>query len=296
MDIEFSQLRTLVAVVDEGTFDAAARALHVTPSAVSQRIRALEQQVGRVLVQRSKPVRTTESGEVVLRMARQVARVEADALGDLDPHAGDAVSVTVGVNADSLTTWVVPALAAVPRELGILFELFRADEYHSTELLRDGTAMAAVTSQPEAVQGCTVTPLGAMRYRALCTAEFARRWFPDGASAAELARAPMLVFDRKDDLQARYVRDRTGRELAPPRHHVPGSTAFASAIRYGLGWGMLPDIQVGEALRAGELIEVAADSVVDVPLYWQRWKLDSPALAAVTEAVETAAGAVLRRL
>ncbi|EOM76903.1 LysR family transcriptional regulator ArgP [Rhodococcus rhodnii] len=296
MDIEFSQLRTFAAVVDEGTFDAAARILHVTPSAVSQRIKALEQQVGRVLVQRGKPVRPTESGEIVLRMARQVARVEADAMDALVPDGGGAATVSVVVNADSLTTWMIPALARVSSEANATFELHRADEYHSTELLRDGTAMAAVTSEPEPVQGCSVSPLGSMRYRAICSAEFARRWFERGADAG-LAAAPMLVFDRKDDLQARFLRSRPGaRDADPPRHYIPGSTAFVTALRLGLGWGMVPDLQAEADLRTAALVEVVRDAVIDVPLYWQRWKLDSPILAAVTAAVEAGAREALEPL
>ena len=293
MDIEFAQLRTLAAVVDEGTFEAAARTLHVTPSAVSQRIKALEQQVGGVLVRRSKPVQATESGQVVLRLAKQVARLEQDALDALAPTGAGPVTVTIVVNADSLTTWMIPALGRVDPRFRLQFDLRREDEYHSAELLRDGTAMAAVTSEPEAVQGCSVVKLGAMRYRALCSPEFAGRWFPDGADAESLASAPVVDFDRKDDLQTRFLRRVTRRRVTPPRHYVPGSSAYADAVRHGLGWGMVPQVQAAADLAAGAFVEVLPDAFIDVPLYWQRWKLDSPALAAVTDAVREGARGAL---
>ena len=73
-DIDLSQLRALAAVVDEGSFDAAASALHLTPSAVSQRIKALEQSAGRVLVRRTKPTEATEAGHGSLPRAPDSCR------------------------------------------------------------------------------------------------------------------------------------------------------------------------------------------------------------------------------
>ncbi len=62
----------------------------------------------------------------------------------------------------------------------------------------------------------------------------------------------------------------------------------------GLGWGLVPEAQAGPLLRAGALVRVTPGRTLDVPLYWQQWKLDSPALAAVARLVaETARGALL---
>ena len=151
--------------------------------------------------------------------------------------------------------------------------------------------MAAVTSVPEAVQGCTVEKLGSMRYRALCSRDYADRWLPDGPTADALAVAPMLDFDRKDELQARFLRGFTRRRLQPPRHFVPGSSAFSDAVRHGLGWGLLPELHTGDDHG---LVELDPSRPVDVPLYWQRWKLDSPILAALTTAVRDGAREALR--
>ena len=82
-DGELDLARTLVAVVDAGTLDAAAQRLRITPSAVSQRLKALEQQLGRVLLVRSKPVAVTDAGASVVRLARQLALLEHDVLAEL---------------------------------------------------------------------------------------------------------------------------------------------------------------------------------------------------------------------
>ena len=294
-DLPLDQVRTLLAVVDEQSFDAAAAVLHVTPSAVSQRVKALEQQTGRVLLLRTKPVRLTESGKVVVRFARSLAQLEQDARIELG-LAGSAgpTTMSIAVNADSLATWFLPALARVPEELGICFDLQREDQDHTAALLREGLVMAAVTAAPHPVQGCTSHRLGRMRYRAFASPAFAERWLGDAPLAQALPEAPTIVFDRKDDLQDRFLRSLTRRRrFTPVRHYVPASESFVDAVAGGLGWGMVPEAQA--APREGTLVDLAPERPLDVPLFWQQWKLDSPALAAVASAVDAGAAEALTR-
>ncbi|MCM6772943.1 LysR family transcriptional regulator ArgP [Nocardia sp. CDC159] len=296
MDLQLDQLRALDAAVAEGTFEAAARRLRVTPSAVSQRIKALEMAVGRILLQRTKPVRPTDSGRAVLRLARQIELLTGDTareLGAAERDSPELVRIPLAVNADSLETWVLPALGDAPA--GVCFEIHREDEEHTIGLLRDGTVMAAVTATAEPVQGCTVRRLGAMRYRPMATPDFVRTWFAEGATARAFAAAPVVVFDRKDDLQDRMMRRRARRPLDPPRHYIPSSSGFVEAVRRGLGWGMIPDLQATADLPSGRLVVLDPRLHIDVPLYWQQWRLDSPALGAVATTVAAAAAASLRR-
>ncbi|WP_177244790.1 LysR family transcriptional regulator ArgP [Streptomyces sp. yr375] len=296
-ELPLDQVRTLLAVVDGGTFDAAAAALHVTPSAVSQRVKALEQRTGRVLLLRTKPVRPTPSGEIVVRFARQLARLERDTRSELGMSGeGEPTRVTVAVNADSLATWFLPALTRVSREPHLCFELHREDETRTAELLREGLVMAAVTSSPEAVAGCSVRALGTMRYVAVASPDFVARHLADGPLHETLPGAPVLFFDRSDDLQDAFVRGlRSGSGGASSlRHAVPTSEGFLTAVAAGFGWGMVPEAHSRPLLDSGRLVRLAPDRPLDVPLYWQQWKLDSPALAAVADAVTTAAARALR--
>ncbi|MEU6091998.1 LysR family transcriptional regulator ArgP [Streptomyces sp. NPDC047085] len=291
-ELPLEQVLTLLAVVDEGTFDAAAAALHVTPSAVSQRVKALEQRTGRVLLQRTKPVRPTESGAVLVRFARQLARLERDARGELGlSGAGEPTRVSVAVNADSLATWFLDALTRVT---GLSFELHREDEDHTAALLREGLVMAAVTSSPDPVPGCSVRPLGRMRYLPAAAPGFADRHLT-GPLPDVLPAAPVVAFDRKDDFQDGFVRRLGGTGAGPLRHYVPTSEGFVAAVAAGLGWGMVPEAQARPLLREGRLVRLAPDASMDVALYWQQWKLDSPALAALAEAVTATAAEALRR-
>ncbi|GAB3002379.1 LysR family transcriptional regulator ArgP [Amycolatopsis acidiphila] len=290
------QLRTLLAVVDEGTFDAAAAVLHVTPSAVSQRVKALEQGTGRVLLLRTKPARLTESGQVVVRLARQLAQLDRDARVELGmAHSGEPATLPIAVNADSLATWFLPVLTGVPAELRICFELHREDQDHTTTLLREGLVMAAVTSSPDPVQGCSVSPLGGMRYLPVASPGFVARWL-DRPLRKAVGEVPVVVFDRHDDLQDRFARALTrGRDAGPLRHLVPSSEGFVDAVVAGLGWGLVPAAQAAPRLESGTLVLLDPRRAIDVPLYWQQWKLDSPALAATAAAVAEAAKEALDR-
>jgi LysR family transcriptional regulator (chromosome initiation inhibitor) len=288
-------LETMVAVVDAGTFDLAARRLRVTPSAISQRVKALETEQGRVLLERTKPIRPTADGEVLLRLGRQIALLEEEAAHELGAAAG-TTSLPLAVNADSLATWLLPALARATAGRPIVVEVLREDQERTAELLASGRVMAAVTSDARAVPGCTVSPLGRMRYRAMATPGFVARHLPDGTTRAGLAAAPLVDFDRDDDLQSRWLRAVTRAPIEPPRHRISGSAEFARAIDLGMGWGMLTDAQAQPALAAGTLVELDPRHVVDVPLYWQQWNLRAAALDDLAaEVVRAAREALVQR-
>ncbi len=288
MDIPFEHLRTLAVAVDAGTLERAAAQLGITPSAVSQRIRVIEQRVGRVVLRRTKPVAATEAGEPLVRLARQLDLLEHDARAALGEDAG-APHVPLAVNADSLITWFLPALTRVTAQRQVTFELHREDQERTAQLLAAGTVMAAVTSQREPVAGCVASPLGRMRYTAVASRAFAERWFPDGIRRDALESAPLVDFDRHDTLQSTFAR-RHGARRDAPRHIISASAEFAQAVRLGLGWGLLLPGQFESGLADGSLVTLAEDTV-DVPLYWQRWNLSSPLLDTVTDAVRHTAAA-----
>jgi LysR family transcriptional regulator, chromosome initiation inhibitor len=306
VDLNPAQLEALVAIAERGSFEAAARSLHITPSAVSQRIRALEAAAGQVLISRGSPCRATPQGEWLVRLGRQT-RLLYDEAGQALTGAG-AVELPVAVNADSLAVWFGDVLAAVARWDATALRLHVEDQAHSARLLRSGDVLAAVTSDPAALQGCAVEPLGALRYVPAAAPWFAERWGAGGAEGTgggagaggdgggpAWAAMPVVVFNAKDDLQYDLLR-RHGVPGAPPVvHQVPASADFYVAVRAGLGWGVLPEPQARADLAAGALVRLSAD-VVDVPLYWQRWRLDSPRLAALTDTVRGAAARHLTRV
>lgn len=285
--IDYRNLAALAAVVDERGFERAARALHLTQSAVSQRIRALEEGVGQVLLVRSSPPMPTEPGRRLLALWRQVRRLEEDALAEVLPGAGSGFStLAVGFNADSLATWFLPSLDDFLRTYNVLLDVRVDDQEVTHELLRDGEVAGCVSERAEAMQGCRVTRLGSMTYHLVAAPSFASRWFSAGVTREAVASAPMLVFNRKDDLHNKLLRAALGGDPPPyPITWLPSSEGFVRQIAQGHACGMLPDAQCGGMLARGELVDLAPEHGVRVALYWHCWNLESPLLAALTTAL-----------
>lgn len=300
MKIDHGNLRALAAVVREGSFERAAAALNVTPSAVSQRIKALESRMGRLLVQRTVPTVPTADGQVLVQLADQTALLEHDALDrlGLDDDSMPLVSLTVAVNHDSLETWFMDAARRFARRSRATLDLQSEDQDHTAALLRNGSVLGAVTALSDPVQGCHIHALGSMRYVATCTPAFHAQYFASGVNARSLATAPVLVFNRKDALQARFARKVMGDDpWQPPVWWLPSSRAFVQATRDGLGWTMNPLPLVQQELDRGDLVPLRARATEDVPLYWQHWRVNSQAMDALTQSVLAAAadGGLIRR-
>lgn len=287
-------LETLVAIAEEGTFDAAAQRLRVTPSAVSQRVRALENAAGTVLVRRTTPAGVTAAGEPLLRLGRQLRLLAAEAAIEVAEEGGSAgaevVDLRVAVNADSLLTWFSPVLGAVAGRPATALRLVIEDQAYSHDLLRRGDVLAAVTDSPEPVQGCSVEPLGALRYVAVAAPGLLDRH--RHGRRLDRGALPMVVFNERDHLQDRALAP-LGLGRPTVVHRVPSAADFLTALVAGLGWGMCPVL----ALRGGpgaDLERLRGVPAIDVDLYWQRWRIVSAALDALSDDVRSAARALRR--
>jgi LysR family transcriptional regulator (chromosome initiation inhibitor) len=295
---EPAQLATLCAIVRTGSFERAAQMLHVTQPAISQRLRQLEEQIGTSLVIRSQPCRTTEAGERLFRHAEELRLLEQGVRRDLGLAANEVEqpggwpTVRLAVNADSLATWFIGAMAGVD---SVLFDLVVDDQDHSAEWLQRGEVRAAISGSPKPVQGCDCRPLGTLRYLATASPAFIKRWFGAGDIApVRLAEAPVITFNAKDRLQTRWSEQALGTATTGPSHWLPSSHAFVDAAIAGLGWGMNPEPLAAEALADGRLRELLPGHALDVALYWHVSRSVAGALKPVTDAVLRAAGAALR--
>ena len=295
--LDYAALHALAAVIREGSFDRAARSLHVTPSAISQRIRLLEERVGCALVVRGQPCLPTETGR---RMCQHMDRVRlleqelTDALPAMAPEGGARVTLPVAVNADSLASWFAPAMAAYAAQAPVLITLSVDDQDHTAEWLRTGAVLAAVTSSARPATGCNSQPLGVMRYLAAASPAYVARHFAAGVGAGSLAQAPSLLFNTKDELQASWVRRLCHRHVELPRHTVPSPQTFVTATLAGMGWGMLPESLAATHLAEGSLVELVPETPLDVPLYWQTARAATGLLDGLSRQVRAAARVALR--
>lgn len=288
---DYPALQALAAVVRHGSFERAAQDLGVTSSAVSQRVKLLEERWGTVLVVRGQPCRATDAGLRLCRHVEQVSLMEAD-LRAPGP-AAPALTLPVAVNADSLGTWFMSAAARFAGASGHLLDLTVDDQEHTAERLRRGEVLAAVTGLARPVQGCRALALGRLRYHATASPDFVARHFPHGLTPAAAARAPALTFDRKDRLQQHWLAEALGQESSPPTHWLPSTQGFVEACLAGMGWGLNPAPLVADHLATGRLVEIVPGAVLDTPLHWQITRLAEQPLAALTRAVVEVARAGL---
>lgn len=290
--LDYPSLFALVAVVREGSFERAARTLHVTPSAVSQRIRLLEERLGCALVTRGQPCQATAAGRLLCQHGDRVRLLEHElqqAMPAVAQEGPARVNVAVAVNADSLATWFVPAMVEFSAKAPALLQMAVDDEGHTAQWLRSGQVLGAVTATAEPAVGCNSQSLGSLRYVAAASPSFVAQHFKRGVDADSFAAAPSLVFSTKDELQQRWVERQCGRRIEMPRHMVPSTQAFVMAAMGGMGWAMHPAALVHEHLASGHLVELKPDSPLDVPLYWQQTRIAFTLLDNLTRAVVAAA-------
>ncbi len=293
-------LECLAAIVEEGGFERAAVRLSITQSAVSQRLRSLEVQVGTVLIVRSRPLRATSAGRLMLKHAMQMRLLRTELereLQDLAPGAmgvgADSERISIAINADSIATWALPALSRLAHQ-GLGLEIIADDQDFTIEWLREGQVLGCVTTLNQALRSCKMVPLGAMRYVAVAEAAYAAERCPDGLTPHNFRSMPFIAFNRKDDLQAEFIGSAFGlKHVALSQLYVPSSEGQVRAVMAGWGVSVVPELQVRDYLRDGRLVNIAPGQTLPVELFWHCWKLDSVVLDALTDALTTAATTAL---
>jgi LysR family transcriptional regulator (chromosome initiation inhibitor) len=289
-------LEALAAIVEEGGFDRAAQRLNITQSAVSQRLRALEAQVGTVLIVRSRPLKPTSAGHLLLKHTKQMRLLRADLERDLRELAPSSTGggreeerIALAINADSIATWALPALNDLARQ-GLPLEIITDDQDFTHEWLREGQVLGCVTTVKQALRGCKVLPLGAMQYVAVAQADFAREHLGGALTPHNFREAPFVAFNRKDDMQAEFVGKAFGlKRVSLHQLFVPSSEGQVRAVLAGWGVSVVTELLTRGLVAQGELVNVAPKASVPVQLYWHCWNLESAVLDQLTSALTEAA-------
>jgi len=282
------------AVVETGSFEQAAVQLHLTSPAISQRVRALESQLGNALIVRSRPARATRMGQRLMQYLKRAKLLEDDLEAELAVEHDAPLTLVLALNADSIGTWFFPALSDVLIRERVLLDLLVEDQDHTYTLLETGMAIGCITTEAKPMRGCIAEPLGVMRYWLVATPAFRQQWFAHGITRQAARTAPVVAYTRKDTLQSSYLQEQLGLpEGAYPCHYVPGATSHFNAIRYGLGYGMVPELLL-RANPDGALVDkLAPAQPADVALYWHTWKVQSPRLEQLSRQIIAAARSML---
>lgn len=293
-------LECLAAIVEEGGFERAAQRLSITQSAVSQRLRALEAQVGTVLIVRSRPLKPTSAGQLLLKHTKQLRLLRADLERDLRELAPSSTGgareeerISIAVNADSIATWALPALNELARP-GLPLEIITDDQDFTHEWLREGQVLGCVTTLKQALRGCKVVPLGAMRYIAIAQAELAQQHCPKGLTQHNFRDLPFIAFNRKDDMQSEFVAKAFGLKRVTLRQlFVPSSEGQVRAVLAGWGVSVVPELLARGLIAQGQLVNIAPAFTLPIQLYWHCWNLESDVLDQLTAALTAAASQAL---
>lgn len=293
--LDYKLLAAVAAVVDEGSFERGARALHLTQSAVSQRIKLLEEQLGEPLLVRGPPTAPTAAGRALLRHFRQVAHLEHDLEEALARRGSSSWStLPIAVNADSLATWFLRALMPMLRERRVVADLRVADQERTDELLRRGEVLGCISTRARPARGCRAHALGRMDYLTCASPAFAAAHFANGVTASAVRDAPILASDRDDDLPRMLLTPLGVGPHEVPMHYIPDFAAYLEACRAGVGYGLLPHPQAIASVEDASLVDLTPGAVLEIPLYWHYWDLHTESLRALTAALEMHARAVLR--
>lgn len=290
--LDYDAIEVLAAVVRTGSFESAARELNVTQSAVSQRVRALEDRLGTILVVRGRPCVATEEGRLLCQHYDQVllmqhelrVRLEADSASYLAPRR-----VRIGVNNDSLATWFPEVVRLAQAQLNLRIEILSDDQDYTEQSLRTGDAIAAVTTNELPMPGCRRLSLGAMDYMAVATPGFVRREIGPEPTLARVAGAPSLVFDRKDTLPEQWMLASFGEAVALSCHMVPSFEGLMACCLNGVGWCLMPSISVGVLVRSGKLVELVPGKRIALSLHWQARSQQNQVMIRLTEIVREVA-------
>lgn len=293
-------LECLAAIVEEGGFERAAQRLSITQSAVSQRLRALEAQVGTVLIVRTRPLKPTLAGQLLLKHTKQLRLLRADLERDLKELAPSSLGgareeerVSIAINADSIATWALPALNELARQ-GLPMEIIADDQDFTQDRLREGQVLGCVTTLKQALRGCKVVPLGAMQYVAVAQAQYAQAHCPKGLSQHNFREVPFIAFNRKDDMQSEFVGKAFGlNRVALSQLFVPSSEGQLRAVLAGWGVSVVPQLLARGLLEQGLLVNIAPCYTLPIQLFWHCWNLESEVLDALSAALTQAASGAL---
>ncbi|CAB1211103.1 LysR family transcriptional regulator ArgP [Acinetobacter bouvetii] len=296
MLLNSKQCDAFFAVAETGSFDAAAQVLNITASAVTLRVQSLEKSLGQLLIVRERPCRITQAGQALLTYLEHRKRLEQQLIQDFNTQAKSDgfYALRIATNADSLATWLLPTLASTLIDHQITLQLQVADQSQTHQLLEAGKVSACISTQSNAMNGCVAHKIGQMNYRMVATPDFNQRWFSSGFNRENIRKAPAVMYNEQDHLHSDVILQHFGlSRQCYPFHLIPSSNTFAEAILQGLGFGLVPDYQIGDCLKHGELVELLPAHPSEVTLYWHHWKQQPEALQQLTKVLIKQAAEVM---
>lgn len=274
-NFDYKLLAALAEIISLQSFELAANKLFISQSAISQRIKNLEEFIGQPVLIRSQPIELTAAGEQLVNHFKKVKQLENELTPILSPDKPlKPLKVSLAVNADSIATWFIKAITPVLQSHLIELNLMIEHEERTLDKLRTGEAIGAVSVIEKPLKGYRAFKLGKMEYCLVANQHFRDKYFSKGVNIQTLKMAPAISYDHKDDMHVRYIAKHF--HLAASEyycHSVRSSEAFVELAKQGVAYCLLPKLQIINELASGELINISPEHELIETLYWHSWVL-----------------------
>jgi LysR family transcriptional regulator (chromosome initiation inhibitor) len=273
--LDYRGIEALQTVQELQSFEAAAQKLHITQSAVSQRIKALENGYGEPVLIRTLPYRPTALGKRLIAHFKQICLLEEDLKRQIETRASTP-RISIALNRDSLETWFLDMVEERDIFKGMIVEIVDDDQELTLDYLRNGFVSGCLSTSEKEIVGGRVEFLGNMEYLLVASPDFVKTYFSKGSPKECLRHAPAIKFDQNDRLHERYLEKYFNLDGKDVNYHVvPSVRGFKKFALLGYGYALIPRIDMAEELKNKKLIQLYEDKTWKVPLYWHYWAVDS---------------------
>jgi len=271
--LDYKGLEALYTVQELQSFEEAAKKLHITQSAISQRIKNLEILYGQPLLNRTLPYRATSLGQQLIGHFTRICLLESELEKQLS--AVNKPSIAIALNRDSLETWFMDVIKKTDIFNQIALKVIADDQEKTLEYLKTGQVSACLSTSEKEIMGGKVQFLGDMEYVLAGSPEFVNQHFMKANPKECLAKAVALKFDHHDTLHERYMEKFFGLNGKELNYHIlPSVLGFKQFVLLGYGYGLIPKIDIVNELKKKQLVKVY-DKTWKIPLYWHYWEVES---------------------
>lgn len=282
---DYQAISALAAVIETQSFIKAADKLYVTQSAVSQRIKSLENYYGESVLIRSQPYRPTKLGVALLDHFRRVMLLE-DALNETLLSSSYQQRISIAISRDSLETWFVAVMKQLKNLPGIKLEIIADDQDLTLNYLQNGLVSACASTSKKALTGCKADFIGYFDYVLVASPKFKKEFFSGKNVKEKLIIAPAVIFDNKDQLHKNYLAKFFAIDDTHLQYHViPSVAGFRQFAVDGYGYALIPKIDIVEELKNGSLVNLFPDKIWHMPVYWHSWSIETTMYRAFNDLV-----------
>lgn len=269
--MDYKGIEALYTVLEMQSFEAAAKKLFITQSAISQRIKGLEAQYGEPMLIRTLPYVPTKIGCYLIGHFKQISLLEEA----LKHHLGSKrkLHISIALNRDSLETWFLDLIEDSTLLKDVILEVIADDQELTIDYLKRGLVSACLSTSHQETLGCKTTFLGNMEYLLVASPKFFKEYFFKAKFENCLLQAPAIKFDRNDHLHKRYLEKFFGLSDDEVNYQiVPSVKGFKKYVLLGYGYALIPRIDIVGELKSKKLVQIH-DKTWKIPMYWHHWSI-----------------------